>query len=230
MNLKKSFQKSLRIVLRSLGIFFLLIVLYGVILGVASNITLNKSFKEPSQNFVEIYLLTNGVHSEFVFPLKNEFKDWMTLVSPAHTLGKDTTAQFVGFGWGDKAFYIETPTWNEFKVTNALKTFFFFRASALHVNFYRSVHPDKQCKRVRISPQSYQQLVEFVSSSFVQEGGKAKQIPNAHYDTNDAFYDAKRRYSLFYTCNTWTNQGLKKAHLKACLWTVLDTPVLNNFP
>jgi hypothetical protein len=36
---------------------------------------------------------------------------------------------------------------------------------------------------------------------------------------NDAYYEAHMRYSLFHTCNTWINNGLKASQKKACLWT-----------
>ena len=41
----------------------------------------------------------------------------------------------------------------------------------------------------------------------------------------DAFYDAKGSYNLTRTCNTWTNNALKAAGLKACLWTPFDSGI-----
>lgn len=40
---------------------------------------------------------------------------------------------------------------------------------------------------------------------------------DAVYGINDAFYDAKGKYSFFETCNTWANDGLKEAGQKARL-------------
>ena len=44
-----------------------------------------------------------------------------------------------------------------------------------------------------------------------------KELVDAnHYrSANDAFYEAKGRYSLFFTCNTWTNNALKICKQKA---------------
>ncbi|MFM7854609.1 MAG: DUF2459 domain-containing protein [Flammeovirgaceae bacterium] len=49
------------------------------------------------------------------------------------------------------------------------------------------------------------------------------------YWDNDSFYEAKGTYNLFFTCNTWVNEGLKKAGLKACLWTPFDSGLLRKY-
>jgi hypothetical protein len=43
------------------------------------------------------------------------------------------------------------------------------------------------------------------------------------------FYNAKGRYSLFYTCNTWANQALKSANQKAALWTIFDFGIFQHY-
>ena len=49
------------------------------------------------------------------------------------------------------------------------------------------------------------------------------------YGKNDAFYEATGRYSLFHTCNTWTNNALKIAGQKACVWTPFDTGIFYHY-
>jgi Protein of unknown function (DUF2459) len=68
-----------------------------------------------------------------------------------------------------------------------------------------------------------------VSSSFVidKKGEYKKIITTANYNSNDAFYDANGRYSLFYTCNTWANNALKSCGQKACWWTPFDSGIFN---
>lgn len=45
------------------------------------------------------------------------------------------------------------------------------------------------------------------------------------YGDHDAFYEAKGRYSLFHTCNTWANNALKACGQKACWWTPFSTGI-----
>ena len=67
-------------------------------------------------------------------------------------------------------------------------------------------------------------ISNYVRQSFADKiNGQYQWIKtDAVYGKRDAFYEAKGNYSLFTTCNTWTNTGLKEAKLPACLWTPLD--------
>jgi uncharacterized protein (TIGR02117 family) len=82
----------------------------------------------------------------------------------------------------------------------------------------------EDCKKIMISRNQYQKLVQFVENKFDQnQSGKFILIPtNAVYGDNDAFYDAKGTYSFLYTCNTWANDALKAAEQKAAFWTPSD--------
>lgn len=70
---------------------------------------------------IAIYILTNGVHTDLVVPVRTEQIDWSARIPFSNTTGKDTTAQWLAFGWGDKGFYLETPTWADLKASTAFK-------------------------------------------------------------------------------------------------------------
>ncbi|MGQ2107860.1 DUF2459 domain-containing protein [Ornithobacterium rhinotracheale] len=66
-----------------------------------------------------------------------------------------------------------------------------------------------------------------IVNSFQLQNGKSIQIKtDATYDIDDAFYEAKGKYSIFYTCNTWLNQVLKEVGLPSCLWAVLSNDIM----
>jgi uncharacterized protein (TIGR02117 family) len=77
---------------------------------------------------------------------------------------------------------------------------------------------------IMISRNQYKKLAEFVENKFDKdENGNFVLIPtDAVYGNNDAFYDAKGKYSFLNTCNTWSNNALKAAEQKAALWTPSD--------
>ena len=49
------------------------------------------------------------------------------------------------------------------------------------------------------------------------------------YGNSDAFYDATGSYSLFHTCNSWTNNALKAAGMKASVWTPFDKGIFHQY-
>src|SRR6202000_2031764 len=59
---------------------------------------------------VTIYIATNGDHTDIIVPVKNAIKDWSSEISYQNTINKDTTCKYVSVGWGDKGFYLNTPT------------------------------------------------------------------------------------------------------------------------
>jgi uncharacterized protein (TIGR02117 family) len=156
--------------------------------------------------------------------------DWSKWVNPSHTKSGDSSAVNVAFGWGDKGFYLETKTWDELKLSTACKAVFYLGSSAMHVSFHKKLRETASCRKICVSKESYLKLVEHITESFDADSvGVPKQIVGASFTNHDAFYDAKGKYSLFYTCNTWANDGLKSAGLKACYWTVFKGGIFDQY-
>ena len=221
------FKKIILTILKTVGIFLLLIIIYFLAAFGLTAITVNSDFKECEKDGVEIFIKTNGIHTDFILPYKNELYDWSKFVKANDTKGGDTSVVNVAFGWGDKGFYLKTKTWNDFKFSVAFKALFCMSTSAMHVTYYKKLSETESCKKVCITKTSYLKLVDFICKSFsANSDGVPQQIMGASYWNNDAFYEARGTYSLFFTCNTWTNCGLKKADMKACLWTPFDKGIL----
>jgi len=204
-------------------------VLYLLSAFVLSRMSVDKEW--GSSNDVAIYILTNGDHTDIIVPVKNEIKDWSKEVTYQNTITRDTSAKLVALGWGDKGFYLNTPTWAQLKFSVAFKAVFGLSTSAIHATFYKSMHEDDECKEIMISNIQYSKLVAYVDSSFKRDtqGNVINIKTTANYNNNDAFYEAKGKYSLFYTCNTWANNALKACGQKACLWTPFDKGIFYQY-
>jgi uncharacterized protein (TIGR02117 family) len=215
-----------------IGLFLFALLMYGIVVTLLSFIPVNSYDSRtliPAQK-IEIYILTNGVHTDVVVPVKNEVFDWSKQVKFTDTKAKDSTAQFMAIGWGDRGFYLETPTWSDLKVSTALNAATGLSSSALHITFYKSLKEGIDCKKITIDSNEYKKLIVFINDSFQLNNGNVTKIDTkAVYGNNDAFYEAKGSYSLFYTCNTWANQALKAANQKAALWTISDTGIFRHY-
>ncbi len=225
----KAIRKSFKVLFWTVSgiIGFLLVYFIAVLL--LSRITVNaNAFQQPKE--VEIFLLSNGVHTDIVVPLQNEVKDWSKSVRIENTKAKDFSAKYVAFGWGDRGFYLETPTWADLKMSTALKAATGLSSSAIHTTFYKKMKENESCKKILISKENYTKLVSYIEASFQNKNERLLQIAtNYTYGNNDAFYEAKGSYSLFYTCNTWANSALKAAKQKAGLWTVYDKGIFYHY-
>ena len=225
MNFRKIFKATFRIILGVIAF----VALYFLAAFVLSRIGVNKD-TSPSQD-VSIYIHTNGVHTDVVLPVKNEMYDWSKEIKFQNTISKDTTARYVAFGWGDKGFYLNTPTWAQLKFSVAFKAAFALSTSAIHATFYKALEENAACKKIQISKEQYSRLVAYIQKSFKTDstGNIINIKTNANYNNDDAFYDANGKYNLFYTCNTWANNALKACGQKACLWTPFDSGIFYQY-
>jgi uncharacterized protein (TIGR02117 family) len=222
-------KNFLKITLRVILGFIAFIALYLLAAFGLSKITIPA---EPiTAQTIDIYILTNGVHTDVVVPLKTDQIDWSKEVKFDNTISKDTTAKLVAFGWGDKGFYLNTPTWAQLKFSVAFKAAFALSTSAIHATFHNQLIESSSCKKITISKEQYARLIAYIQNSFQTDAnGHVINIEtNANYSDTDAFYEAKRRYNLFYTCNTWANNALKACGQKACLWTPMDSAIFNKY-
>lgn len=223
------FKKAIKIILSCiLGIiaFVALFLLSAFLLSVWT------VKKEPGTSTdVAIYILTNGDHTDIVVPVKNQVTDWSKEMSYQNTTGRDTTAKYLAIGWGDKGFYLNTPTWSQLKFSTAFKAAFALSTSAIHATYYQTMPENNDCKKIMISNSQYKRLIAFVDSSFKRDvaGNVINIKTNANYGDSDAFYEAKRKYNMFYTCNTWANNALKACGQTACMWTPFDRGIFYHY-
>ncbi len=176
--------------------------------------------------------MTNGVHTDLVVPIQSPQFDWSKEVPFSNTVSKRTDFKYLAVGWGDKGFYLETPTWSQLKPSVAFRAAFWLSKSAMHCTFYDQMKEGKDCKKILITTKQYEDLIRYIRAKFDRdENGKLIFIPTkAVYGKDDAFYDAKGSYSFLYTCNTWANNGLKAAGQKAALWTPSDFGIFQHYP
>ncbi len=222
-------KKALKNFGKTILVFVGLILLYlGSSFGL-SRITVER---EPNaDDEMHIYILTNGVHTDIVVPVRNDQMDWSREIKYTNTETADSTYQYLGMGWGDKGFYLDTPTWAELKASVAFKAAFGLSTTAMHTTFHTALSESDSCKRIEISRKQYTKLIDYIKRSFqMDEDGHFIHIPtDANYGKADAFYEATGSYSMLHTCNTWANNGLKHSGQKSCLWTAFDTGIFSKY-
>ena len=216
-------KKMIFIFLKAIGILLGVLLLYVLFAYLLPFIEISEKKTNDSKN-IPIYIYTNGVHTDIVMPVKNDIKDWSEKISLKNLKSQKTDYKYVGIGWGDKGFYLDTPTWADLKFSTAFKAAFWLSESAMHCSFYNEMNEADDCKKIMISERQYRDLVKFVDAKFEKDanGNYIFIKTDAVYADNDAFYDANGTYSFAYTCNTWSNDALKAAGQKSAYWTASD--------
>lgn len=217
----KLVKHILKLIKRVLLFFFGFVVIYLLTALVCSNISTNPNNAKTGELY-EIYASSNGVHSDVIIPielLKDSFN--------GNGIDYKTNPKYLAFGWGDKGFYLNTPTWGDLTFSTAVNAVFLKSPTAMHVTEYANIGSD--WKKVKIDKSQLMALIYFVQNSFeLNSYNEFIKITSYSYGSNDIFYEAKGSYSCIRTCNTWTNEAMKKANIKTAIWTPFDWGVLKH--
>jgi uncharacterized protein (TIGR02117 family) len=196
-------------------------------------IPVNQSFVEPQEGQgIEIQLASNGIHVDFLLPAVTRVMDWSRRFprSSFPDVGEERT--YILVGWGNRRFFIETPTWTDLKVSTALGAIFWPSASVVHVEYLlRPFKETASCRSIRITEAAYLELCHFVEESFQRDAdGGFKLLPGKSYGPNDNFYEGTGSYHALNTCNSWTVRGLKRMGVRTALWSPFPHGICWNLP
>ena len=212
----------------SIAGFVAFLLLYLLSAAVLSRIAVNT--EEVSNGEETIWLLSNGAHTDIVVPTHSEYINWEEKVLPTYTKG-GKAAQWLAFGWGDKGFYLNTPTWADLKFSTAVKAAFWMSESAMHCTYESDPTYELTSVAIQISSTQYKRLISYIDGRFDKDA-QGRYIPittDAVYGNEDAFYEAKGTYNFTYTCNTWANYALRAAGQQYALWTATDMGIFRHY-
>ena len=211
-------RKITKYILRFLGILMGAIFLYGLIALIGALIPTNPA-KFDCASTQKVYIASNGLHLDIIFPRAYLDSTWSAdLQLPERT-------EYVAFGWGDRAFYVETPTWDDFRLSVGLRAVFVNSATAMHVTRYDGRRDD--WRALALCEAQVATLRQYVLASFARDANEELiAIQASGYPARDQFYEAQGDYSFLKTCNNWVNIGLKRVGVRTSLWAPFDWGVL----
>lgn len=212
-------DKVARLLRGMLGWPALAIGVYFLAGWVGSSIPRNADWRESpatSANGVEILIETNGVHTAIVMPLVTPAKDWRADFPANDVATPDRPYTHVSVSWGEREFYLNTPTWADLSATTVLRIVTAGGQGLLHVAHYARPAPDSTIRPLRLSAADYARLVEQIEKRMPARGPR-RTYPG--YGDHDIFYEAPGRYTPLNTCNTWTGDVLAGAGIRVGAWT-----------
>lgn len=224
LKIMKAFFKTISYVLEFILALAMLYLIFVVICGL-----IPVAGDQPKEG-VGIYVRSNGVHTDICLPVETKYFDWKTFIPTEH-YQQNTKFKFISFGWGDKEFYINTPEWSDLNIGVALNATLLPSSTAMHVTYF-DYEPavNERSKHVLIKDSKYQDLMEYIQSSFKLKNDKPVLIPNLGYGKYDNFYDGTGSFHLFRTCNAWTNRGLKIAGVRTALLALTEDGIMRHLP
>jgi uncharacterized protein (TIGR02117 family) len=219
-------RRAFRIFLWAAAAVATLPVLYFIFAAMLGVTPANPGWRQPEDG-VRIFIRSNGVHTWIMLPAVTEDKDWR-LMAPAHHIADSRYAgDYMAFGYGNRRFYLNTPTWGDLTLSDALHAGFRGGPTLLHVDHDRAPQPDEWQRPITISRVEHRALIAFIEAHFqLSADGDTMPLIGRGYGPSDIFYEAVGHYDLYLTCNEWTGRALRAAGINTGLWTPLAQSIM----
>src|SRR3546814_9305473 len=98
-----------------------------------------------------IFMRTNGVHTSIVVPAASEGIDWSPLLRAGHIDRPDLAGDYLAIGWGQRDFFLKTPTWADLRPGIALRALVGGGGSLIHVEHLRRPVADRDHRPVLVA-------------------------------------------------------------------------------
>lgn len=170
----------------------------------------------------KVCVTRTDIHTNLVVPVQTEALNWRNyLPEPL------TRSEYVGFGWGERNWYMNPPTRLEEIVPRGFRALFFPNDAALRVQAHDRLPDHDEVKCVGVDRSRYLALMQFIKQSFQRtEQGNLIQLTDPA--TGTAFYEATGRYSIVRNSNHWTADGLEIASINTPLWAGFSSAVMQH--
>jgi uncharacterized protein (TIGR02117 family) len=180
------------------------------------------NLSSPAENRRQhmVYVVNHGWHAGIIVPAAD-----LDYIIP-QLRERFTGADFYEIGWGDQAFYQA----DEISTALALQALFLSRDTVVHVvaivGSPLEYFVGHEILGTCVSTNELDSLTAFLAENFAYDGqGTIIGLDQGIYG-NSRFYKGAGRYSLLYTCNTWTAEGLRKAGVSISSWTTTSAGIM----
>jgi uncharacterized protein (TIGR02117 family) len=204
-------------------------LLAALVLGLVPE---NANSTQPKDG-ISVYLISNGVHADLLIPVSALDPKWRArLVGSQSELAG---VPYLAFGWGDREFYLNTPTWADLRASVALRALLGHDQTVVHVQPsgppLASAKSRDELRRIRVTTAQMEQLLGYLERGFALDGaGEVEPIAGASYQGLDRFYPAVGHYSVFTTCNEWVRAGLAVAGVRVPRWAPFGRAIFYQLP
>ena len=165
---------------------------------------------------VPVAVADNGVHVDIVVPTVFDDVDWRAVLPSGATVAERT---WVGFGWGAREFYMNTPTWADLRFWPALKALLGVGGSTVRVHGRDRPPVGGHVKWLEVGIEEYRAIAAGIRAAMrLDTAGRAVAIRAAGFG-GDAFLEARGRYSPILTCNEWASRVLARAGVRTAFWS-----------
>ena len=174
-------MRLLRWPLRVVGVVFALAALYAV--AVLAGALIPVGGDDTNAETAEIYIRSNGIHLEFVLP--NDASGPL-----GDKIVVDGAPPYLAYGWGERDFFLNTPTWADFDLLTAIGSLLWQEDILMRVQPVWGTPSGEQSRTLRVSPAQRAAIVAYIRAGIQFDvHGDVTTVPSTLYDPNGVFLE-----------------------------------------
>src|SRR3546814_441997 len=191
MAMRAKWRRVGRPLLKGLGALVLVPLLYFLAVAIGGTLTANADWREPDEG-VTLFIRTNGVHTWIMVPTVTAEMDWRPLAPASHIKEPRLAGTYLAFGFGNRDFYLTTPTWADLTFKTAFAAAIGGGPSLIHVDHETDPVEDEYTRRMVVTPEQYRRLARYIRESFqLDEAGRSMPLIGRGYGWSDVFYESR---------------------------------------
>ncbi|WP_165390157.1 TIGR02117 family protein [Thalassococcus sp. S3] len=168
---------------------------------------------------VTVHLIAGPIHYDLLLPLDGETRARFAEMDAPDLPLSHPGARWLIVGWGAKAFYTTTGTYKDVSLDAVLKAIF-GDSSVLRVDLTGPLPADLETTRIAMDKEHYIRLLDAIGDSFARDReGRVIALDHPGFSGSDMFFEARGRFNLLRTCNSWVGSVLREAGLPFGAWT-----------
>jgi uncharacterized protein (TIGR02117 family) len=219
-------RKALKPLLRGIAVLLAIPALYFAAALLGGLIPTNPGWHQAERG-ITIFVRTNGVHTWLMVPDMAAGVDWRQLAPVHHIKDARYAGNYLAIGFGNRDFYLNTPTWGDLSPRIAFAAAFGRGPSLVHVEHERDPALNEYQRPIVLSEQEYRKLAAHIRASFaISSSGQSLPLLGRGYGPADVFYEGRGRYDAYRTCNEWTGEALRAAGVRTGIWTPLSQSIM----
>jgi uncharacterized protein (TIGR02117 family) len=223
-NLTSPRGRAIRFLRRAARCLALVVAFYGAACLVGLS-PVNTQF-ENSAGGIEVFVYTDHLQSKVLVPYRSAVGAWEGSFPREDFTAVDREQKYIAFSWEDRAFALETPTWQDAHCLTALRAALLPTKSVMRVEYCERPQDRSSCRRLLLSTKQYLILSQQIANSLDRGiNHKPKRIEGAPAGPSAGFYEAHGRFYFLATGNNWTGACLKRAGVRTGMWTPFSVGV-----
>lgn len=166
-----------------------------------------------------IALARGPIHYDLLLPMTDSLRARFAFAEGQGVPVRDPQVRYLIIGWGSRAFYTATGTYDDLKL-GAIWPALTGDAATLHLDVAGEVDGITGITFLEMSETQLTALVQAVTATFSRDpAGNPIPLLAPPFGATDAFYAAEGHFNLLNTCNVWIGAMLRAAGLDFGIWT-----------